>query len=207
MKTKMTLIFICSLFCFFGCKNEKSNKSSTTNTEESIDSDANKAIDALVKTNLNFKNNIKQGLAKGNDGVAIANWFPKKLLEYSLDLDKNDIGQGTESRAGVVYVHPNNPSKNITINVWDGNGALAVFVTYMIAVNLDGTGEEKNSQLYQKIYVRNGRKAAEREIFQSSQVDISFEVDGRFYVTVRSGNNTLETLWKMADLLDFNALK
>lgn len=207
MKTKITLILICSLFYFFGCKNEKSNKSSTTNTEESIDSDGNKAIEGLIKTNLNAKNNIKQGLSKGNDGETIANWFPEKLLDYRLDQSKKDIGQDEESRAGVVYVHPNDPSKNITINVWDGNGPLALFVNNMIAMGLDGTGEEVHKEMRQKVYVRNGRKSSERIIYQYNQVDISFEVDGRFYVTARSNNNTIETAWEALDLLNFDALK
>lgn len=207
MKTKITLILICSLFYFFGCKNEKSNKSSTTNTEESIDSDGNKAIEGLIKTNLNAKNNIKQGLSKGNDGETIANWFPEKLLDYRLDQSKKDIGQDEESRAGVVYVHPNDPSKNITINVWDGNGPLALVVNGMIAMGLDGTGEEVHKEMRQKVYVRNGRKSSERIIYQYNQVNISFEVNGRFFVTARSGNNTIETVWKALDLLDFDALK
>jgi len=192
--TKHSIVLFLLLICFLGCKK---NDSKTTT----------KPIDALVKTNLNVKDNIEQGLAKGNDGATIANWFPETLLEYQLDPNKKDIGEGTQSRASVVYVHPDNTSKNITIDVWDGNGPLALAVNNMIAMGLDGTGEEKNTQLRQKVYVRNGRKAAEREIFQSSQVNISFEVDGRFYVTVRSGNNTLETLWEMADILDFNTLK
>src|SRR5690606_27898875 len=111
------------------------------------------------------------------------------------------------SRAGVVYVHANDPSKNITINVWDGNGPLAVFVNNMIATRLDGTGEEVNKQLRQKVYLRNGRKSSERIILQSNQVDISFEVDGRFFVTARSGNNTIEAVWEVLDLLNFYTLK
>lgn len=191
---KHSVLLIILLFGFLGCKK---NESKTTN----------KPLDAVIKTNLNVKNNIKQGLAKGNDGATIAKWFPETLLEYSLDPDNKDIGEGAQSRAAVVYKHPEDASKNITIDVWDENGPLALAVNNMIAMGLDGTGEEKNAQLRQKVYVRNGRKAAEREIFKSNQVNISFEVDGRFYVTLRSGKNTLETLWKMADLLDFNTLK
>lgn len=192
--SKQSVVLILLLLGVLGCQKNDSKPT-------------NKPLDALVKTNLNVKNNIKQGLAKGNDGATIANWFPETLLEYRLDPDKKDIGEGAESRASVVYVHPNDASKNITIDVWDGNGPLALAVNNMIAMGLDGTGEEKNSQLRQKVYVRNGRKAAEREVFQSSQVNISFEVDGRFYVTVRSPKNTLETLWKMADFLNFKTLK
>lgn len=192
--TKNSVLLITILLCFFGC-----NKNDSKTTKQ--------PLDALVKTNLNVKNNIKQRLAKGNDGATIANWFPETLLDYQLDPNKKDIGEGSESRAAVVYIHPNDVAKNITINVWDGNGSLALAVNNMIAMSLDGTGEEKNSQLRQKVYLRNGRKAAEREIFQSSQVNISFEVDGRFYVTARSDNNTLETLWEMADLLNFKTLK
>ncbi|PKP27031.1 MAG: hypothetical protein CVU03_00330 [Bacteroidetes bacterium HGW-Bacteroidetes-2] len=200
MKTKITLLFISSLLCFIGCKNESSTKSTT-------DSDGNKAIEGLIKTNSNAANNIKQGLSKGNDGETIANWFPEKLLDYRLDRSKNDIGQDEESRARVVYVHPNDPSKNITITVWDGNGPLALFVNNMIAVGLDETKEEDNPELHQKVYVRKGRKSAERILHQYDQVDIKFEVEGRFFATARSNKNTIETVWEALDLLDFDALK
>jgi hypothetical protein len=200
MKT-ITLFFISSLLCFIGCKNE----SAINNTN---DSHGSKAIEGLIKTNLNAKNSIKQVPAKGNDGETIANWFPEKLLEYHLDQSKNDIGQDEESRARVVYVHPTDPSKKITITVWDGNGPLALVVNNMIAMGLDETGEEEHpGELRQKVYVRNGRKSSERILYQYNQVDISFEVDGRFFVTARSNNNTIETVWEALDLLDFDALE
>lgn len=201
MKTKITLLFISSLLCFIGCKNE----SLTNNTN---DSDGNKAIEALIKTNSNASNNVKQGLSKGIDSEAIAKWFPEKLGDYRLDQSKNDIGQDKESRAAVVYAHPDNPTKNITITVWDGNGPLALVVNNMIAMGLDGTREEEHpGELRQKVYMRNGRKSAERILYRYNQVDISFEVDGRFFVMARSNNNTIETVWEALDLLDFDALE
>lgn len=162
--------------------------------EESIDPDGNKVLEGIIRTNLNAKNNIKQALSKGNDCETIANWFPEELVDYRLDQSKKNIGQDEESRAGVVYVHPNDPAKNITINVWDGNGPLALFVNNMIAMRLDETGKEENSELRQKVYLRNERKSSERILYQYNQVDISFEVDGRFFVTARSGNNTIEAV-------------
>jgi hypothetical protein len=200
MKKNITLLFISSLLCFIGCKHE----SSTNNTN---DSDGNKAIEALIKTNSNASNNIKQGLSKGNDGETIAKWFPEKLGDYRLDQSKNDIGQDKESRAAVVYAHPDDPTKNITITVWDGNGPSALFVNNMIAMGLDGTGEEVHKEMRQKVYVRNGRKSSERILYQYKQVDITFEVNGRFYVNARSNNNTIETVWEALDLLDFDGLK
>lgn len=198
MKTKITILYMSSLLCFVGCKNE-----SATNN----DSDGNKAIEGLIKTNLNVKDNVKQGLSKGNDGETIANWFPEKLLDYHLDQSKKDIGQDNEIRAGVVYVHPEDPSKNIAITVWDGNGPSALFVNNMIAMGLDGTGEEVHKEMRKKVYERNGRKSSERIIYQYNQVDISYEVDGRFYITARSNNNTIENVWEALDLLDFDGLK
>jgi len=200
MKTKIALLFISSLFSFISCKKESLIKNTN-------DSDGNKAIEGLIKTNSNASNNVKQGLSKGNNGKAIANWFPEKLLDYHLDESKKDIGQDEESRAGVVYVYPEDPSKNITITVWDGNGPSALFVNNMIAMGLDGTGEEVHKEMRQKVYVRNGRKSLERILYQYNQVDITFEVNGRFYVTARSNNNTIETVWEALDLLDFDALK
>lgn len=198
MKTTITILLMSSLFCLMGCKNESATKNH---------SDGIKAIEGLIKTNLNVQDNVKQGLSEGNDGETIADWFPEKLLDYHLDQSKKDIGQDEESRAGVVYVHPEDPSKNIMITVWDGNGPAAVFVNNMIAMGLDGTGEEVHKELRKKVYVRNGRKSSERIIYQYNQVDISFEVDGRFYVTARSNNNTIENVWEALDLLDFDALK
>lgn len=198
MKTTITILLMSSLFCLMGCKNESATKNH---------SDGSKAIEGLIKTNLNVQDNVKQGLSEGNDGETIADWFPEKLLDYHLDQSKKDIGQDEESRAGVVYVHPEDPSKNIMITVWDGNGPAAVFVNNMITMGLDGTGEEVHKELRKKVYVRNGRKSSERIIYQYNQVDISFEVDGRFYVTARSNNNTIENVWEALDLLDFDALK
>lgn len=193
--TKRSVVLISLLLCCVGCNK---NDSKTTN----------KPLDALVKTNLNVKNNIKQGLSKGNDGETIANWFPEKLLDYRLDRSKNDIGQDKENRAGVVYAHSDDPTKNITITVWDGNGPLAPVVNNMIAIGLDGTREEQHpGELRQKVYVRNDRKSAERILYRYNQVDIKFEVNGRFFVTARSNNNTIETVWEALDLLDFDALK
>lgn len=207
MNTKMTLLLICGLCCFFACKNENSNKSATTNTEESVDSDGNKALEGLIKTNLNAKDNIKQALSKGNDGETIAKWFPETLLDFRLDKSKKDIGEDEESRAKATYVHLNDVNKTISINVWDGNGPLAVFVNNMIATRLDGRGKEENSELRKNVYLRNGRKSSERIILQSNQVDISFEIDGRFFVTARGSNNTIEAVWEALDLLNFDALK
>ena len=188
---KKQLLAIGILLAFLACK-EKDNKASDA------------PLDAIIETNT--LENIKQATAKGNDGLAIANWFPESLLGYKLDEDKKDIGEGAQSRASAIYNHPENPEQNIFIEVWDGNGPATLAVKNMINLNLGETVEESTSQMRRKVYVRKGRKSVEREIYQNNQVNISFEVDGRFYATLRSDNNSLEILWQMADLLDFNML-
>lgn len=194
LQMKNQLLTIIILLGIFGCK-EKETK--TTNTK----------LDKVIQTNANVLENVKQGVAKGNDGQAIANWFPEKLLFYTLDKDSKDLGEGAQSRASVNYQHPKDSNSDVMLEVWDGNGPAALAVKNMIAMAVEGTVEEKNSQLRRKVYLRKGRKSAEREIYESGQVNISFEVDGRFYTTLRSGKNTLPELWEMADLLNFDVLK
>ncbi len=191
---KNQLLTIVILLGILGCKEKEAKTPNST-------------LDKVIETNTSIRENVNQAMSKGNDGQAIANWFPEKLMQYNLDKDTKDIGEGVQSRARVNYNHPEDKNGNVVIEVWDGNGPMALAVKNMIAVAVDGTGEEKNSQLRSKVYLRKGRKSAEREIYESGQVNIAFEVDGRFYVTMRSAKNTLEDLWQMADLLDFNALK
>lgn len=191
---KNQLLTIVILLGIFGCK-EKEVKTS------------NSTLDKVIETNANIKENVRQAMSKGNDGQAIANWFPEKLMQYNLDKATKDLGEGAQSRASVNYQHPQDSNSDVVLEVWDGNGPAALAVKNMIAMAVEGTGEEKNSQLRRKVYLRKGRKSAEREIYESGQVNISFEVDGRFYTTLRSGKNTLPELWEMADLLDFEALK
>lgn len=194
LKMKNQLFTMVILLGILGCKEKEVKISNST-------------LDKVIETNVNIKENVRQATSKGNDGQAIANWFPEKLLQYNLDKATKDFGEGAQSRARVDYTHPEDKSKNITIEVWDGNGPAALAVKNMIAMAVEATGEEKNSQLRSKVYLRKGRKSAEREIYESGQVNIGFEVDGRFYTTLRSGKNTLQELWEMADLLDFEALK
>lgn len=191
MKNQLLIVVILGVL---GCKEKEAKTSNST-------------LDKVIETNANIRENVKQATSKGNDGQAIANWFPEKLMQYKLDKDTKDIGEGAQSRARVNYNNPEDKNRNVVIEVWDGNGPAALAVKNMIAIAVEVPGEEKNSQLRRNVYVRKGRKSAEREIYESGQVNIAFEVDGRFYVTIRSAKNTLEDLWRMADLLDFNALK
>ncbi len=192
MKNK--LFFVTLLFGFAAC-NEKESQ-----TE-------NKSLDAIIETNTKVEENLKQATSKANDGQAIASWFPEKLMMYQLDSGTKEIGKGAQSWAKVTYKHPQDSQMNVNMEVWDGNGPAAMAVKNMIALSLGETGEESTTQMRRKVYERKGRTSAEREIYQNKQVNISFEVDGRFYTTLSSDNNSLETLWQMADLLDFNALK
>ena len=186
MKTKIVVLLICGLCCFFACKNENSNKSTRTNGQDYSDYDE---------------------AVEGNPGEPIKKWFPKALKDYRLDESTIEMGHQNESYAKAVYVHTNDASKTIAIHVWDGKEPFALGVKNMIAIGVDGTGKEENSELRLKVYLRNGRKSYERIIFQSNQVDISFEVEGRFFVTARGENNTIEAIWEVVDLLNFDALK
>lgn len=167
----------------------------------------NKTLDAVIETNTKVEENLKQATSKANDGQAIASWFPEKLMMYYLDASTMEIGKGAQSWASVIYKHPQDSKMNVTLEVWDGSGPATLAVKNMIALSLGETGEENTSQMRRKVYERKGSTSSEREIYQNKQVNISFEVDGRFYTTLRSDQNTLEDLWQMADLLDFNALK
>ena len=192
MKNLFVLVLL--LFGFFAC-NEKENK-----TED-------RSLDEVIDTNKNIPEKVKQATAKGNDGQTIAAWFPEKLMDYILDQETKEIGEGAQSWAKVTYLHPEDVQKNVTIEVWDGNGPAAMAVNAMMEMSHGEIGEEATSQMRRKVYQRKGRISSEREIYQNKQVNISFEVEGRFYTTLRSDHNTLEDLWQMADLLDFNALK
>ncbi|OIP50751.1 MAG: hypothetical protein COZ75_10900 [Flavobacteriaceae bacterium CG_4_8_14_3_um_filter_34_10] len=128
-------------------------------------------------------------------------------MMYQLDTRTIELGKGAESPAKATYTHPQDSKMNVTLEVWDGNGPATLAVKNMIALSLGEKGEESTSQMRQKVYERKGRTSAEREIYQNKQVNISFEVEERFFTTLRSDNNSLETLWQMADLLDFSTLK
>ncbi|NCT16888.1 MAG: hypothetical protein GW771_01460 [Flavobacteriia bacterium] len=167
----------------------------------------NKSLDAVIENNSNVKENLKHATSKANDAKAIATWFPEKWMMYQLDTRTIELGKGAESPAKATYTHPQDSKMNVTLEVWDGNGPATLAVKNMIALSLGEKGEESTSQMRQKVYERKGRTSAEREIYQNKQVNISFEVEERFFTTLRSDNNSLETLWQMADLLDFSTLK
>jgi len=175
--------------------------------QENQSQTGNKTLDAVIETNTNVKENLKQATSKANDAEAIAAWFPEKLMMYQLDTSTLELGKGAESRAKATYTHPQDSKMNVTLEVWDGNGPAAMAVKNMIALSLGEIGEESTTQMRRKVFERKGRTAAEREIYQNKQANISFEVEERFFTTLRSDRNSLETLWQMADLLDFEKLK
>lgn len=193
-KLKNQLYILILLFGCIAC-NEKESQT------------GNKTLDAVIETNTKVEENLKQATSKANDGQTIAAWFPEKLMLYHLDASTMEIGKGAQSWAKVTYKHPQDSKKNVTLEVWDGNGPAMLAVKNMIALSLGETGEENTSQMRRKVYERKGRTSSEREIYQNKQVNISFEVEGRFYTTLRSGQNSLEDLWQMADLLNFDELK
>lgn len=164
-------------------------------------------IEKAVKANSNSKEALNNTLKTGNTADDIADWFPIKLGDYKLDKQSIEKDKRNLGWASAVYKHESNANKDVTLNVWDGLGTFASVINNLKTANLEGQGEESNAQMRKKVYVRNGQKASEMEIMQSGLVHIIFEADERFYVTMRSNNNSLTHVWQMADELNFNPLK
>ena len=196
---KNTIHFILSLSCLmilFSCN----SKEQQVNFNDS-------GIEKVVKANSNSKHVFEKALKTGNTADAIADWFPKELGDYKLDKQSIEKDKRNLGWASAIYKHGSNSNKDVTLNIWDGLGSFASVINNLKTANLEGEGEESNSQMRKKIYVRNGQKASEMEVFPSGLIHIIFEVEQRFYVTMRSNNNSLMTIWQMADELNFNSLK
>lgn len=183
----------------FGCIacNEKEQKAEFNET----------GLDKVVRANSKGKEVIQNAVKSGKTGQDIANWFPEVLGAYSIENTSIEIDKKNLPWAMAVYKHPSDPESNITLNVWDGQGPFAMAVNTMKTSSLDAEGEENNGQIRKKVYLRNGQKSSEMEAKQTGLVHLIFEVEQRFYVTMRSNKNNLDTMWQLADELKFNELK
>lgn len=196
---KNTIQFVLGLSCLmilFSC-NSKEQKANFNDT----------GIEKVVKANSNSKEVFEKALKTGHTADAIADWFPKELGDYKLDKQSIEKDKRNLGWASAIYKHESNSNKDVTLNVWDAIGTFASVITNLKTANLESEGEESNSQMRKKVYVRNGQKASEMEIFQPGLIHIIFEAEQRFYVTMRSNNNSLKNIWHMADELNFNSLK
>lgn len=196
---KNTLQFILGLSCLMML--------SSCNSKEQKVNFNDTGIEKVLKANSNSKEVFEKALKTGNTADAIANWFPSELGDYKLDKQSIEKDKRNLGWASAVYKHESNANKDVTLNVWDGLGSFAPVINNLKTANLEGEGEESNSQMRKKVYVRNGQKASEMEIFQSGLIHIIFEAEQRFYITMRSNNNSLINMWQMADELKFNALQ
>ena len=163
-------------------------------------------LEKAIRANAKGKEVMTNALKTGNTGQDMANWLPETMENYIIDDESIEIDKKNLPWAKAVYKHPTNPESNITLNIWDGQGAFAMAVNTMKTAELDAQGEDDNGQIRKKVYVRNNRKSSEMVAKQSGLVHIIFEAEQRFYVTMRSPNNSLATMWQLADELDFTSL-
>lgn len=139
-------------------------------------------VDTFIETNANVLENTRLATAKGNDDQAVTNWFPESILGYKLDKDKKDIGEGAKSCGPGLSIGIQKIRNRIFLLRYGMEMDAATFtVKNRIALNLSDTGEESTTQMRRKVYERKGRTSAGREVYESGQVNIAFEVDGRFY--------------------------